>query len=96
MTYKIKIERGAELDVKDAITYYKEVAPQKIVTKFNDDFKERLKALRINPYYRFYRNGYRGLPFKNFPYIIFFQINETDKIVIIYSVFETHQNPEKI
>ncbi len=96
MSYKIKIEKGAELDVKDAVVYYKDIASKKIANQFRADFKNKLKAIQINPYYRVYANGYRGLPLKNFPYIIFFQIDEIEKIITIYSVFETHQHPTKM
>ncbi len=96
MSYKIKVEEGAELDIKDAVNYYKEIASKKVAKQFRTDFKNRIKAIQINPYYRVYANSYRGLPLKNFPYIIFFQIDETEKVITIYSLFETHQDPAKM
>lgn len=93
MSYKINLEKGAELDIDEALFYYKNNVSKKVAGTFSADVRKAYKALRINPYYRQYANGYRGLPLKKFPYIIFFKIDEENKIIAINSVFETHQNP---
>ncbi len=95
MSYKINLEKGAKLDIDDALFYYKNNVSKSVAKNFSTDVRERFKAIKINPYYRQYANGYRGLPLKTFPYIIFFKIDEENKIVYINSVFETHQHPCK-
>ncbi len=95
MSYKINLEKGAKLDIDDALFYYRNNVSKRVAKNFSADVRKGFKAIKINPYYRQYANGYRGLPLKKFPYIIFFKIDEENKIIFINSVFETHQEPKK-
>ncbi len=72
MSYKIEISDGAETDIKDAMYYYKTKASLKVSQGFLIDFKEQLRSLKINPFYRFYYKNVRGIPLKKYPYVIFF------------------------
>ena len=38
----------------------------------------------------------RAIPLKKFPFLIYYRVNETDKQIIVISVFHTSQNPEKL
>ena len=54
-----------------------------------------LASVEKNPFYQYHDNNYRFLPFKKFPFIVFFMVDETNQIVYIKAVFNTHQNPKK-
>ncbi len=95
MDYNIEISNGAELDIEEAVFYYKRQASARIAQNFLKDFKARLKDIKCNPFYQIYYRDFRGLPLKKYPYIIFFQIDEENKVILINSVFQTFQNPNK-
>ena len=60
-----------------------------------DEIEHSFDKLKHTPfYYSFIDENYRQLILKHFTYKIIFEIIDTD--VIIYAVFHTHQNPEKL
>ncbi len=95
MSYKIRLEKGAKLDIDDALFYYENEVSKKVAQKFLDDIENRLKSLKINPFYRIYYKDFRGIPLKKYPYIVFFKIDEDNKLILVNSVFQTDQNPNK-
>ena len=63
---------------------------------FLNDYKKTYKDLQKNPFYPFHDSNYRYLPFKKFPFIAFFLVDEPTKTVFLNVVFNTHRNPDKI
>ncbi len=77
MSYKIKLEKGAELDIDDeALFYYKTKVSVRIARNFKKEVKDTLRYIKMNPFYRFYHKDFRGIPLKKYPYIIFYKVNE--------------------
>jgi len=68
---------------------------KKVALDFLNDYKKTYKALQINPFYQVHDNNYHFFPFKKFPYIAFFIIDEASKTVFLNAVFHTSQNPNK-
>lgn len=95
MNYKIIISPIASKNIEDALGYYIEKVSKKVAVTFLEDFRTTYKALQKNPLYQFHDNNYRFLPFKKFPYIAFFIVDEPSKTVFLNAVFHTSQNPEK-
>lgn len=62
---------------------------------FLDDYKNAIRDIRKTKYFQVYFSDFRAKPMKNFPYIVFYTIDENLKTIIIKAVFNTHQNPEK-
>lgn len=83
-------------NIDNAVEYYIEQASKKVALAFLDDYQKVYKALQKNPFYQFHDSNYRYLPFKKFPYIAFFIVDEPTKTVFLNAVFNTHQNPDKI
>lgn len=94
MEYKIKVSKLATRNIDDAIGYYKKVSSSS-AKNFKKRILEGYKFLKLNPFFVIKYNNVRALPVKKFPYILFFDVDEDNKIVSILSVFCTHQNPEK-
>ncbi|WPO77317.1 type II toxin-antitoxin system RelE/ParE family toxin [Flavobacterium sp. KACC 22761] len=94
MSFEVVIEPRALADIQDAIDYYesKQVGLGDCFYQVVDD---HLNTLSINPFFEIKYKDYRGLPTKNFPFIIFFFIEEKLKTVYVLSVFNTSLNPSK-
>ena len=92
MSYKIKIEPEAHLDIQDGISWYN--SKQKgLGRRFHKEVFDYFEALKTNPFYEIKYDTIRCLPLKVFPYTIHFSIIENDKIVIIRAVFQTSLDP---
>ncbi|RAR49646.1 type II toxin-antitoxin system RelE/ParE family toxin [Flavobacterium lacus] len=96
MAYKIIVSPIALKNIDNAVEYYIEKTNKKVALAFLDDYQKVYKALQKNPFYQFHDSNYRYLPFKKFPYIAFFIVDEPSKTVFLNAVFNTHQNPDKI
>ena len=95
MDYKIRISPIAKANIKDAVSYYKNKASTKVALNFVKDYEQTLQKIKQNPFYQIYYKNFRGLPFKKYPYIIFFQVDENKKLISINAVFQGNQNIDK-
>ena len=94
MSYNLVILDRAQEEIDQAYEYYAEISLS-VFQSFDDQLEQVYQTLETNPFFQFRHKGLRALPFESFPYMAFFTINEDEKIVYIYSVFNTYQNPEK-
>ncbi|MFV8341226.1 type II toxin-antitoxin system RelE/ParE family toxin [Flavobacterium sp. XS2P39] len=95
MSYRIIISPIASKNIENAIEYYIYKASKKVALDFLKDYKKTSKALQTSPFYQFHDNNYRFLPFKKFPYIAFFIVDEPSKTVFLNAIFNTSQDPDK-
>lgn len=95
MTYKIVVTPDAILDIDNAINYYQEKVSKKVANLFLKDYKESYKVIKKTKYFKVFFENFRGMPMKNFPYIIFYTIEENLKIIIIKAIFHTSQDINK-
>jgi toxin ParE1/3/4 len=96
MAYKIIVSPIAIKNIDHAVNYYVEKVSKKVALDFLNDYKKTYKDLQKNPFYPFHDSNYRYLPFKKFPFIAFFLVDEPTKTVFLNADFNTHQNPDKI
>jgi plasmid stabilization system protein ParE len=95
MSYNIIVSPIALKNIEEAVEYYILKANKKIALDFLNDYKKTYKTLQLNPFYQFHDNNYSFFPFKKFPYIAFFIVDEISKTVFLNAVFHTSQNPDK-
>lgn len=93
MGYKLVILPRAQQELIDAFVYYNKVSIT-FLRAFDADLGDVYQSLEKNPFYQLKYKSLRAIPFKKFPFIMFYSIEETEKKVYIYSVFHTSQNPE--
>ena len=94
MAYKITVSPWAQKEIENAIEYYalySADAPRKLVAAL----KETYAALETSPLFRVRYKNIRGLKIKNFPYSLFFIVNDTRKTVRVLSCFHNKRNPNK-
>jgi toxin ParE1/3/4 len=96
MAYKIIVSPIAIKNIDNAVTYYANEVSKKVALDFLNDYKKTYKDLQKNPFYPFHDSNYRYLPFKKFPFIAFFLVDEPTKTIFLNAVFNTYQNPNKI
>ncbi|MCB9201479.1 MAG: type II toxin-antitoxin system RelE/ParE family toxin [Flavobacteriales bacterium] len=94
INYKIRLSDIADQEINKAIEYYKNQS-QTGELNFKKQLNQALNTLEINPFFQFRYKNIRAIPFKSLPYLVFFEIDENDKIIYVYSIFNTYQNPNK-
>ena len=94
LNYSLYFSEIAENDIEKALFYYRNIN-EFVVNHFKKQLNQVLEAISINPFYQIKYKNIRALPFKSMPYIVFFEVYENEKMVYIYSIFNTYQNPDK-
>lgn len=94
MDFDFRFLPTAEQDIEEATDYYANIY-FKVLKNFSKQIDISISNILGNPYFQKRFRSVRALPVKNFPYIIFYEVDEDEKMIYILSVFCTHQNPEK-
>jgi hypothetical protein len=63
--------------------------------KFLNEYRSFLKTLEINPEFQKRYKDFHCLPLKTFKYMIHYKIDQVNKIVRVYAVLSTYQDPSK-
>lgn len=93
MTYILEVENEANLEIIEAYLYYEEKR-----VGLGEEFLEHLEVyferITTNPkHFSQKRKPYREAFLRRFPFLIIYEVTK-DK-VIVYSIFNTWQNPQK-
>lgn len=95
MAFKIVISEAAKKDFEEQYLYYRLVATKKVADKFFKAFQGTVRVLSQNPYFRISHDNFRMIPVQNYPFIVFFFLDEKEQSIVIARVFHTSQNPKK-
>lgn len=63
--------------------------------KFLTEYRATLKSLQTNPLFQIRYKEIHCLPLKTFKYMIHFRVEQQTKIIHIYAILSTHQDPNK-
>jgi len=93
MAYILEIKHEANLEIIKAYLYYEEKR-----TGLGEEFLEHLDVyfdrITTNPkHFPKKRKPYREAFIKRFPFLVIYEVSKNK--VIVYSVFNTWQNPDK-
>ena len=88
----IKIKEQANTEVSNAYNYY-ESKQIGLGEYFLSDFSNTINAIKLSPngFVKFHK--YRQVRFSVFPFVIVYEVIENQ--LVVYAVFETHQDPRK-
>lgn len=94
MTHELLLKAEANLDIVEAYRWY-ENQQENLGESFLQEVEFFLDRIAKSPlqFPRRYKKK-RGAVLKRFPYLIVFEIIANQ--VIVFAVFNTHQNPEKL
>jgi plasmid stabilization system protein ParE len=90
--FSILISPRAQQEIEQAIDFYAQrshLAPQKFMTSLDNAYK----TLELNPFFGVLYKNIRSLKLYQFPFSLFFIVNETKKVVKVLSCFHTKRNP---
>ncbi|MCA0363850.1 MAG: type II toxin-antitoxin system RelE/ParE family toxin [Bacteroidetes bacterium] len=93
MAFEILITPQAEKDILESYSYYLINVSGTVAESFGLEINQAFDVLERNPYFQIRSNRFRGLPLKKFPFIIFFEIEESLMKVKILRVLNTNKNP---
>ncbi|WP_298776157.1 type II toxin-antitoxin system RelE/ParE family toxin [uncultured Empedobacter sp.] len=93
MDYKVNVSLIAITNIREAVAYYKESATIKVAKSFVKEYESNVKNIVPNPFYQVHYRDHRVKPMRKFPYIIFYTLDEYNKIIYIKAVFNTPNNP---
>jgi mRNA-degrading endonuclease RelE of RelBE toxin-antitoxin system len=94
MVYNLTILPQAQEEIQKAFEYYGNLSFLAL-TNFDKELEEVYQNLEINPFYQVRYKHLRAIPFKSFPFLVFFDVDQDNAVIYIYSVFHTSQNPDK-
>ena len=94
MSYNLIIAPQAVTDIEDAFEYYHNFSVNAL-NLFDDELQEVFDILELNPFFQIRYKKLRAVPFKSLPFLVFFELDEQEKNVYLYSVFNTHQDTNK-
>jgi plasmid stabilization system protein ParE len=91
--FKIVLYDDAVTDFSKALDYYKKISPS-VAKKFHSSVNTTFNELKKNPFYQIRYDNFRLKLIKKFPYLLHFIVDEKNKIVFVYGIRSSHQNPD--
>ncbi len=95
MNYTVEIDREVQLNIEKYCAWYLHHASPQVAENFINELHSAYQTLAINPFFQIRANSFRALPLKNFPFLLFFAIDENTRTVSIVDVFNTHRDSNK-
>jgi toxin ParE1/3/4 len=96
MSYRVSIAPNAQEDIIESITWYNQEKP-KLGFDFFDELSEALGTLEQNPKLFAVRfKAVRAIPLKRFPFLIYYEILDSENRVIVLGALHTSRNPKTI
>lgn len=92
--YKIVVNLTAQEELEAAEFYYFKIS-EKVSDKFIVSVFKTYFMLETNPYFSIRIKNYHSISIAKFPYLLFYEIDEENKMITILSCFHSSQNPEK-
>ena len=93
MVFEVELLPRAELETIDAISWY-ESRRKGLGQEFLLSLNFEIQRISNNPFqFPVSRNPFRKVIVRNFPFLIIYRV--TEKNILIHSVFNTYQNPNR-
>ena len=94
--FDIEIFEEALNDIDEAYFYYSiEKLSPFAAEKFIKEVYLNIESFKYFPFYQVRIKNYISYPMKNFPFIIFLEVNENENLVKVLRIFNTFLSPEK-
>lgn len=93
ITWIAKLSPDAHSHISDASKYYNSKS-KGLGIKFYKEAKKTVNILTKSPYFQVRYDNIRCLPFKTFPYMIHFELDEKKYIIYIHAIICTLKDPD--
>jgi len=96
MAFKLIVEPEAQKEIDKAFDYYKSVSDDmNVLINLYDEIENAYSTLKTNPFFQIRSKHYRPLHLKKYPYLLFFEVLEKERVVKVLSFFNTPQDHKK-
>lgn len=87
MNYRLELLETAEEDYEDSVSWYAERSNM-AASGFIAAVEAALDTISENPHYGLNEiSGFRSLVLKNYPFTVFYEVDEAAMLVIVVSIF---------
>jgi hypothetical protein len=94
MIYNLVILPQAQDEINKAFEYYQHLSASAL-SNFDNQLEQVYQNLELNPFYQVRYKHLRAIPFKSFPFLVFFDVDQDNTTIYIYSLFHTSQDNSK-
>ncbi|MFT6963533.1 MAG: plasmid stabilization system protein ParE [Flammeovirgaceae bacterium] len=96
MKYKIILSPNGKQNLKSIAFWYKQKEGD-LGRRFISEFKSQANKILQNPFsYQVLKDEVRVSLIQNFPYRIFYSVNEKESEIYVHAIYGTSQNPEDL
>jgi len=93
-SYQIRMKVEALKDLNSAVDWYNE-QKRNLGIKFQQQVVKQINSLKTNPQgHSTVFTNVRCLVIKQFPFVVHYTVNDSQKMVDIFSVFHTNRDPD--
>ena len=93
MNLKAVLTEEAQSDIQKA-TFWYEAQSLGLGKQYIKSVRLAIKSIKNTPYGFAKRFGdFRAIPLNKFPYLLYYQIDEKDHLIIVFAVLNTQSNP---
>jgi mRNA-degrading endonuclease RelE of RelBE toxin-antitoxin system len=90
MAYNLTILPKAQEEIQKAFEYYVQISVS-VLTNFDNQLEEVYQNLEKNPFYQVRYKHLRAIPFKSFPYLVFFDVDQDNTQFTFTRCFIPHK-----
>jgi plasmid stabilization system protein ParE len=94
MSYSVDFFRKARLELFEARVYYEERVPG-LGKRFKEEVFRKIDLIKSNPLHYPLKNGFHEAQTDTFPFLLVYKVVESQKLIVIVSVFHTSRHPKK-
>ena len=94
MINSFELSRKASIEILDSWVWYEEQRDG-LGDLFKDEVHAKIKFILRHPELYAITGKYRQAPLDTFPFLILYQIRETQSRILIVSIFHTSRHPKK-
>jgi plasmid stabilization system protein ParE len=86
MAFKVRINIRAQAELESAYDWYMKKSPN-AGNRFLDSLESAKRVLKVNPYYQIRYRNIRSISLRQFPYSLYFIVEEEQNTVRVLSCF---------
>jgi plasmid stabilization system protein ParE len=83
----------AQSDIREASSWYEKQSIG-LGKQFIKSVRKAIRSIQNTPFGFVSRFGdFRAIPLNKFPYLLYYQIDEKQNLIVVFAVLHTHNNP---
>ena len=91
MAFKVLVNIRAQAEIEHAFDWYQKNSPRNGI-RFLDSVESAYRVLKTNPFFQIRYRNVRAIALRQFPYSLYFIVDEKQTTVRVLSCFHQHRN----